>query len=760
MRLKKENHNSIRKEANFFGGVLLMKKTISVLLALLFVLTMFPFAVAAPTEDYSSLIFDPDATPAAILTTGGVTYNVYREFYCTDPIAALNEGIFMLTIRVPVSYNGYDFTEEELADAPIFYTNPWGGDNGSAAPAATQAASGTVLTALQKGWITVNVGMRGKSNVPYGKLPNPIADLKASVRYLHFNDDVMPGDANKIIVSGTSSGGCATVMLGASGNTTLYDVQLSEIGAYMGPGARDDIWLAAPSCAVAMRGNSDPAISWALFGDLTDAEVGVDASELNKVLSVEFIRYLEDEMELIAEYDVPGAGIEAGDPLTNDNYAAYMLPNVEKSIMYYLNNQMANAGDRTAIETYLAGSKNSVVRSSWLTAIFDDSDTLVGVDVTSWTDFWRYNSGITGNSTLNPLNTWSYQFDGPAFNTSTLEENGILPTGAGSPSTQSFGKPTDNGAIYSAIGIAWATANKGITISQEYLDLYEFQRNSVDPMYFLLNAEELGVTIAPNWVPRAGSADFVVPPPTFFALSTKLENMGYNVDTLLTWDQGHGATNDSVGVFAYIEGRLAAESAVDELVLSVPEYLVPQGGYANVTTFFNSPVCSNVAILDYTFDTEKFDFADFHVSDVAGLTLLSKEATATGARIQLMVMDYNMQGLGKLAIQAKSDAVLTGWAEVSAVVNYIVDVGGTKTAATISGSTRFTTAGGGGTEPGIPGDTNFDGVVDIIDLSNMVDWFGFTSDEAAWEDLYIFFDFNNDGEIGIYDIIYVAQLIA
>jgi acetyl esterase/lipase len=31
-------------------------------------------------------------------------------------------------------------------------------------------------------------------------------DLKAAVRYLRYNDRIMPGDAEKIITSGTSAG--------------------------------------------------------------------------------------------------------------------------------------------------------------------------------------------------------------------------------------------------------------------------------------------------------------------------------------------------------------------------------------------------------------------------------------------------------------------------------------------------------------------------------------------------------------------------
>ena len=79
---------------------------------------------------------------------------------------------------------------------------------------------------------------RGRSNetaegVYYGKAPAAIVDLKAAVAYLHKNDNIMPGDANKIISNGTSAGGALSLLLGATGNESDYAPYLQEIGAAM-----------------------------------------------------------------------------------------------------------------------------------------------------------------------------------------------------------------------------------------------------------------------------------------------------------------------------------------------------------------------------------------------------------------------------------------------------------------------------------------------------------------------------------------------
>lgn len=61
--------------------------------------------------------------------------------------------------------------------------------------------------------------------------------------------------------------------------------------------------------------------------------------------------------------------------------------------------------------------------------------------------------------------------------------------------------------------------------------------------------------------------------------------------------------------------------------------------------------------------------------------------------------------------------------------------------------------------PALEGDTNGDGRIDLLDLSNMIDWLGFNDSREDWADWHIYFDFNGNGEIDIYDIAYVARLV-
>ena len=83
-------------------------------------------------------------------------------------------------------------------------------------------------------------------------------------------------------------------------------------------------------------------------------------------------------------------------------------------------------------------------------------------------------------------------------------------------------------------------------------------------------------------------------------------------------------------------------------------------------------------------------------------------------------------------------------------------MGADETNLTAGATVRFTTLGGGTL---VEGDTNEDFMVDMIDLSNMVDWFGYNEETEGWDDWYVYFDFNGNGRIDVYDIAYVARLI-
>lgn len=94
---------------------------------------------------------------------------------------------------------------------------------------AQSAADGyiSVKEYTDAGLIYVLAGCRGKeSGAPAG-----VTDLKAAIRYLRYNQGNLTGDTEQIFVFGHSGGGAQSAILGASGESALYEPYLKEIGA-------------------------------------------------------------------------------------------------------------------------------------------------------------------------------------------------------------------------------------------------------------------------------------------------------------------------------------------------------------------------------------------------------------------------------------------------------------------------------------------------------------------------------------------------
>ncbi|MGT2667387.1 hypothetical protein ACVRYP_08765 [Streptococcus rifensis] len=81
-----------------------------------------------------------------------------------------------------------------------------------------------------EGMIYVSAGLRGRdSGAPLG-----VTDAKAAIRYIRYNQGNIAGDTDTIFAFGTSGGGAQASILGASGDSALYDAYLEEIGAVTG----------------------------------------------------------------------------------------------------------------------------------------------------------------------------------------------------------------------------------------------------------------------------------------------------------------------------------------------------------------------------------------------------------------------------------------------------------------------------------------------------------------------------------------------
>jgi hypothetical protein len=179
--------------------------------------------------------------------------------------------------------------------------------------------------------------------------------------------------------------------------------------------------------------------------------------------------------------------------------------------------------------------------------------------------------------------------------------------------------------------------------------------------------------------------------------------------------------------------------------------LVKKGDYFRVNAAFDEAVQSNTAILDYAFDTAKYEFRGFTPAE--GMSVLSTVASESGVNIVVMMPAYGAKGLGQVLFSAREDAALQNEDnEIKLTLHYVVkDEAGGKQVYTAAADTVFTSSGG------TPG-TGENGEVTLVDLSNVVDMFGADTTHANWSQ-YRFYDDNNNGVIDIQDIAAVARMV-
>ena len=126
----------------------------------------------------------------------------------------------------------------------------------SAMAALTDYQSYTEYTS--EGFVYVHAGCRGRDE----GAPAGVTDLKAAIRYLRYNEGTMPGDTDAIFSFGMSGGGAQSAVLGASGDSDLYEPYLAAIGAVSG--VSDAVTGAMCWCPITNLDQADEAYEWNL----------------------------------------------------------------------------------------------------------------------------------------------------------------------------------------------------------------------------------------------------------------------------------------------------------------------------------------------------------------------------------------------------------------------------------------------------------------------------------------------------------------
>jgi len=487
-------------------------------------------AAAAEAAAGDSLQFPVDSyieQTQTVTTSAGaveVTYRLYQHIpYVANPVDTDYQS---LDVKVPLAIDGQQI---DATDAPILFvigvggymsvnnatSGMGGGFPGGEAPGVmTGTMTGTLPTgvmsgtmpggdnsgisgasdlALAAGYVVVEPGVRGRDNQAedgtyYGKAPAAIVDLKSAVRYLHYNDAVMPGNAEWIISRGVSAGGALSALLGASGDSDLYDAYFTEIGA---ADASDTIFASADFCPITDLDHADMQYEWE-FGTTAVNGEQVD-QDLSQQLAAAFTDY-QAALNLQGQNDFG--------PITADNYGDYLL------------------------QTYLIPSANT-----YLQGLTDEER-----DAYLTENTWITWSGDSASFTFADYVAHVGRMKGlPAFDAFDLSaaENSL------------FGNETTNARHFTAWSLQQSSGDASAAIDADLQTVV----NLMNPMYFIQAGCE---GCADYWWIRHGTSDSNTALTVITNLAAALENQGNEVNTKLYWDAGHGADEDPEAFIAWI----------------------------------------------------------------------------------------------------------------------------------------------------------------------------------------------------------------
>lgn len=293
--------------------------------------------------------------------------NVYYQLglnYCLSPATEAYES---LAIFVPGAYftaeqNGETYTctinEKAVvgsftpATAPVLL--PINTGTLSAQESPTAYGSDGLTPYLREGCVYVYAGFRGRSAavdtttgsdalIPGGS-PWPVVDLKAAVRFLRYNDDVLPCNTSRTFVFGFGAGGGLSAVLGASGDSTLFDPYLAEIGAIThdasGTAVSDAIAGSASWCPVSSYDMADAAYEWCQgqYADGDTREEGTWTRLLSQNLAGSYGAWinemdLRDDDDAQLTLDETETGVYA-----MGSYASALLDEVDEAATYFVQN--------------------------------------------------------------------------------------------------------------------------------------------------------------------------------------------------------------------------------------------------------------------------------------------------------------------------------------------------------------------------------------------------------------------------------------
>lgn len=253
------------------------------------------------------------------------------------------DGTYTAAINDSGTLNGFT-----AKTAPIMF--PVNTPGYSAQQAPTAYSYDGLSSYLQAGFIYVYAGMRGRANgydtsgnLSYsGGAPWGVTDLKAAIRYIRYNKNILPGNTDSLFVFGMSGGGAQTSVIGASGDSELYFPYLESLGAAMydanGNYISDAVTGAMAWCPITSLDYADAAYEWNMgqYSSTGTRADGTFTSVLSKDLAAAYAEYIntlgiKDENGNVLVLQESESGVYAA-----GSYYDYLVSTVETSLNNFL----------------------------------------------------------------------------------------------------------------------------------------------------------------------------------------------------------------------------------------------------------------------------------------------------------------------------------------------------------------------------------------------------------------------------------------
>ncbi|MDE6323815.1 MAG: alpha/beta hydrolase [Paramuribaculum sp.] len=478
------------------------------------------------------LKFDPDNYELKSLTMpdgAKIEYKAYEGIYYVKNI----EDSAYQTLNLYVPLDRKDRPDEKT---PILMRNNVGGY--MASPAGTPSVADATGRALSEGFILCIPGARGNGStvtdngvtVSTGIAPNGLLDLKAATRYLHYNDNLIPGNSNLIFTDGTSAGGAMSALQGATGDVRDYEPYLKKMGA---ADASDAVFASICYCPITDLNHADMEYEW-LYGCTNTGVRHLDAAQIA----------VSDELAAQCPAYINSLNLKDtnGNSVTADNYMDFLKTFIMASAHKALE-EGCEIPDTIGIVRYQKPRPTFAQRlgSAPVNGGMPAGRPVMEGGAPRKTEYTDYVTDVDWVKYLSYVATQTPLKTPPAF-----DAYGVLGASA-TPENRVFGNTEGTPSNFTEYSLRKHTGNDKATLSPELQNRIKL----MNPMDFIGDTVRKGT--AEHWYIRHGAKDrdtsFLVP----VNLATKLSNAGYDVNFFIPWNRPHSGDYNLDDLFNWIQ---------------------------------------------------------------------------------------------------------------------------------------------------------------------------------------------------------------